>query len=353
MFVSDEDFEIGEVLGRTDNDEYLVTRIGGSLEDPERLKERDRILTAGRSRFARTFVHGIAIPEVKEIDVDGKNLEIETDNLRLSSRENDIGLVGPFSCITDPISFGDLNIDGEEVSLNYLIRDSRALLEDNYAGVRLGEGDEVARLGGFNLDDIAADYSFPISSTHGEKDDPLYKHRLEGFRKYFQDISNHPGPPKKAYNNSDYEEGQFFDPAREDPEFSEDGILPQVEEENPEMERTNSFVGDLLHIPLEDQAYQPVDARYSTVEDLEELDLEEIQSPVDAETEQRFDTVLAKTQEPVTYDGFYTVILKNQSGGEHVHSVVGDPFFEDPMILEYQHVNELPANARALLIEKD
>ncbi len=353
MFLSEKDFEIDEFLERTANGEYILARIEGTLEDPERLEESDRLLTAGRSRFARTFIHGIGIPEVLDSETDVRNLHIKTENLNLSSREDGIGLTGPFSCVTDPVDSSDLEVDGSQVSLHYLIRDSRALLDEDYSGVRLEEGDEIARLGGLDIDDIAMDFSVPVSDPHRGEDDPFFSNRLEGLRAEINDVSNHPSPPPEAYNQSDYPEGQVFDPRIHDSEYSEEGIFEPVDGENPEVVRTNSFVGDTLKIPLENQAYQPADERFSDVKELEGLELEDIQRPVNKETDQRFNTVLAKTQEPVTYDGFYTVILKNQSGGEHVHSLVGDPFFEDPMILEYQNVYELPANARALLIEKD
>ena len=353
MFLSDEDFEISEVLERTTNGEYVLARIEGTLEEPERLRESDRLLTAGRSRFARTFIHGIGIPEVIYSGTEGRNLHIETENLNLSSKEEGIGLTGPFSCVTDPVDSSDLEIDGNQVSLYYLVRDSRALLDEDYSGVKIEEGTDIARLGGFNIEDIAMDFSGPVPDTHSSQNDSFFSNRLEGLRADLNDVSDHPSPPAEAYNQSDYQEGQILDPRIDDPEYTEEGIFEPVEGENPDNNRTNSFVGDTLEVPLENQAYQPADERFSNVEELEELELEDIQRPVDTNNYQRFGTVLAKTQEPITYDGFYTVILKVQSGGEHVHSVVGDPFFEDPMILEYQNVYELPANARALLIEKD
>lgn len=344
MFLSD-DFSVSEVLARTETGGFTLVEIEGELEDPQRLRKKDYILTAERSRLARTLVNGIALPRVSEVEQEGSEMAIETGigvDIELDE-SSDSYLYGPFSSITDPAGFHDLSIDGASVRLNYLLADSGAILGERSSGFRIEEGDDVARLGGFDVDEIAVDYSTAHPGIPNRfPNDTYFFFKYNTIRSQFWDPERHPDPHRELLNSDEIEKDDYDEVY--DPLLSES--------ENPENELRNSFIGDKLYFPIESQAYMPA-GEFSSMDQLDGLNLQDVVTQRDIDLEKPQDTVLARSEEAITYDGFYTVLLKNQAAGLHLHSVVGDPHFQDPMILEYQRVIHTPANGRAFLVEAE
>jgi hypothetical protein len=46
---------------------------------------------------------------------------------------------------------------------------------------------------------------------------------------------------------------------------------------------------------------------------------------------------LAITEEPVTTEGFYTVLHNPMTGGHHLNSRIGDPEWQEPMVVEFSY----------------
>jgi hypothetical protein len=355
--LSDDDFHIVEVHynGRDNGREGLdVVKLGGHIEDAGDLGEYDRLVTAGRSRLARNWIHGIGL-SIDQVRYSGSQdtTELETTHFGTFSYAHGNGhsRFGPFSTVTDPLLAEDLDIEGDYVELPYVIADVRRLQGEEGSGVELCEGMEMARLGGFDIEDIAL--NGPTSPRRIRPGDPLKAFRLGGLRACYRAPEEHADPPECLIRDQ-YNDDELYDPAIEDPEFSEDGILPAVDGENPENQLVNSFTGDVVDFPTDRTLYEPVHTPGATAQDIEGMELSELQDPVDDfDPDRHYSRCLVKSRDPVTFDGFKSLLVKPQSDAGHLHSVWGDEWFDDPMLLEYIDAMHLPMNGRLMLVETE
>ena len=273
-----EDAEINRIIEDSYKPGVDIVEASVPIDNPEYFNEADNYLFTTRSRWARYFNEAGIVPRGAEY------------NPLDHAMRNDL---------QDPM----VEVEDDEIRAALFIRD---LYEANnlnqQSSFQLEVGDKLGRFGAYNREEIG------VNPEDFPKDYSGEKRALQ----------------KEIPDELSFHYDQIIDPA----------LQPQVETES---ERQGIDIArNIGVVQLADQLLEP--NHKLAKEEIQEAELPELVQKV-GERPEKVGTgnYLAVTEEPVTMDGFYTMLHNPMTGAHHLNSRIGDPEWQNPMVVEFSY----------------
>jgi hypothetical protein len=301
--MSEDDTEILSILDSNESDDAYLLEVDSPREDVP--VGEDGVITSLRSRLARQFYDGFAVSDSFDFD----RYEQLAEHGRWKHE------------FYDPIEPEEVGED----SFRYVLRNTSG---NDFEPVSISEGMSLGRIGTFNLTDIALNPDDYSEDYPKEKAETMEITNGQGFERY--DWIKHPV------------------------------LHPEIPEQAQERFMT---AGNRIMAEINPQKRKPVEVQ--STEQFSNIGLDHL---VDKQDECYWKvgpgSYLSQTRQPITFDGFYTVIMDRNSPGNHHNSRVGDPEWQQPMILEHnfdQIIGEIenketaydfPQTINAILLQK-
>jgi hypothetical protein len=195
-----------------------------------------------------------------------------------------------------------IRVDDDEIRAALFIRDNYEFFGlEGENSFELGAGDEIGRLGAYNRQDIGVNPSQFAGDFSGE-------------RREAREVTR--GERKLHYD-------EIIDPA----------VQPEIPVKEREGLSTSRNVG---LVELDDQLLEP--NHELTKEEILDAELSDLVQEVGERPEKVGPgNYLAVTKTPPTVDGFYTMLHNPMTGGHHLNSRIGDPEWQNRMVVEFTY----------------
>lgn len=272
-----EDLEVDEVLDDSYAPGVKVVSASAPVEQPEYFRNTDDYLFTARSRWARYFKEGGIVPQ-------GADYSPVDHSMR-----NDL---------EDP----SIRVFDDEIRAKLFIRDNYDFFGlEGENSFELGKGDEIGRLGAYNRVEIG------INSEQFSK--------------------NYLAERKEARDVAQKGEKLHYDEI----------VHPEFQPEVPDQDRKGlDVMRNMGLVQLDDQLLEP--NHELTKEEILDAELPDLVQKVEERPEKVGPgNYLAVTETTPTVEDFYTMLHDPMTGALHVNSRIGDPEWQNPMVVEFTY----------------
>jgi hypothetical protein len=249
------------------------------IEDSDYFSDADEYLFSTRSRLARNFKEAGIIPRGAEYDPLGNAMRNRLD--------------GPALKIEDDRAIADLYVRDQYVANGF----------NPVNSFDIEKGDRVGRLAAYNREEVGV-----VPETYST-DFPAERQKAE-------DIIGSANDGRSIY---------------------EDIIHPAIQPDISDLDSNEGVnaARDVVMVELDDSLLEPVNMSKEEIMNKNLAKL--VKSGDDRPEKVGPGNYLTAIKEPVTEEGFYTVLKNPMTAGQHVNSRLADPEWQDRIVVEFSY----------------